>query len=447
MTMRLRTQVIGLGVGTATLVVALAAIPLAVLLRDEAYSSALQQTTAAVQSTADYVSSGAYQPTLLTDYLARVNARGAGVTVQLSDDHRYGAPQPDDVLGAANHTKPPPMQADPDHDNGLRKVSPVQVSDAPGGKVVQVFCNTPQGDARVLALVANRSVDRRVEERWATVGGVALGLIVLAFVASEFVGRRLTRPLQRTAQTAVALSGGDFEARAPVEGPREVGAVAVELNALADRIHQLLTEERENAADLSHRLRTPLTALRLAAERIPDEESRAEVEGHVDQLQRTLSGVIRAARRGSRDGLHPRCDAVAVVRERADFWQPLADDQGRTFVHHVGDGELWVRANPDDLAAAVDALIENVIAHTPEGTSFGIALEKTADGAVLRVDDEGPGIPELAAVRGQSDRGSTGLGLDIAQSVAVSAGGELTILDGPGGHVRLTLLADTSRVQ
>ncbi|HZP15647.1 MAG TPA: HAMP domain-containing sensor histidine kinase, partial [Nocardioides sp.] len=250
-----------------------------------------------------------------------------------------------------------------------------------------------------------------------------------------------------TAQTAVALSTGDFAARAPVEGPREVGAVAVELNALADRIHQLLTEERENAADLSHRLRTPLTALRLAAERIPDEESRAEVEEHANQLQRTLSGVIRAARRGNRDGLHPRCDAAAVVRERAGFWEPLAEDQGRTFTHEVAGGEVWVRANPDDLGAAVDALIENVIAHTPEGTPFGIALERTAEGAALRVDDEGPGIPELAAVRGQSDRGSTGLGLDIAQSVAVSAGGELTILDGPGGHVRITLLADASRVR
>ena len=447
MTMRLRTQVVGLGVGTATLVVALAAIPLAVLLRDEAQSSALQRTTAAVQSTADYVSSGAYQPSQLTDYLDRVNARGSGVTVQLSDDRRYGAHQPDDVLGAANGTKPPPMPSDGDHDNGLRKVSPVQVSDSPGGKVVQVFCNTPQGDARVIALVANSSVDGTVNERYAVVGGAALGLIALAFVASEFVGRRLTRPLQRTAQTAVALSTGDFAARAPVQGPREVGAVAVELNALADRIHQLLTEERENAADLSHRLRTPLTALRLAAERIPDEESRAEVEEHANQLQRTLSGVIRAARRGNRDGLHPRCDAAAVVRERAGFWEPLAEDQGRTFTHEVAGGEVWVRANPDDLGAAVDALIENVIAHTPEGTPFGIALERTPEGAVLRVDDEGQGIPELAAVRGQSDRGSTGLGLDIAQSVAVSAGGELTILDGPGGHVRITLLADASRVR
>lgn len=447
MSTRLRTQVVALGVGTATLVVTLAAIPLALLLRDEAYSSALQRTSAAVQSTADYVSSGAYEPSLLTSYLARVNARGAGVTVQLGDSQRFGAPQPDGVFGAANGTKPPPMTNDGDHDNGLRKVSPVQVSQGPGGKVVQVFCSTPQGDARVLALVADGSVNKTVHERYAILGGVAVALILLAFGASEFVGRRLTRPLQRTARTAVALSSGDFTARAPVEGPQEVGAVAVELNALAERIHQLLTEERENAADLSHRLRTPLTALRLAAERIPDAESRTEVEGHVHQLQRTLSGVIRAARRGDRDGLHPRCDAAAVVGERAEFWRPLAEDQGRTFTRDVVDGEVWVRANPDDLSAAVDALIENVIAHTPEGTAFGIRLERTPEGAVLQIDDDGPGIAPLAAARGESDRGSTGLGLDIARSVADRAGGELTVLDGPGGRVRITLQADTSRVR
>lgn len=445
--MRLRTQVIGLGVGSATLVVTLAALPLALLLRDEAYSSALQRTTSAVQSTADYISSGAYEPSLLNDYLARVNSRGAGVTVQLGDDHRYGATQPDGVIGAANGTKPPAMGPDPDHDSGLRKVSPVQVSNGPGGKVVQVFCNTPHGDARVIALLTDASVNRSVRERYAAVGGVALALILLAFLASEFVGRRLTRPLQRTARTAVALSAGDFEARAPVQGPQEVASVAVELNALADRIHQLLTQERENAADLSHRLRTPLTALRLAAERIPDPDSRAEVEEHVDRLQRTLTGVIRAARRGDRDGLHPRCDAAAVVRERAAFWEPLAEDQARTFAHDVASGEVWVRANPDDLGAAVDALIENVIAHTPEGTAFGISLERTATGAALQVIDQGPGIPPQAAARGESDRGSTGLGLDIARSVASSAGGELTILDGPGGRIRMTLAADTSRVR
>lgn len=445
--MRLRTQVVGLGVGTATLVVALAAIPLALLLRDEAYSSAVQRTTAAVQSTADYISSGAYEPSLLTGYLDRVNGRGAGVTVQLGDDRRFGAPQPDGVIGAANDAKPPPMMVDRDGDSGLRKVSSAQVTNVSGGKIVQVLCNTPQGDARVFALVSDSSVNHSVRERYAAVGGAALALIMLAFVASEFVGRRLTRPLQRTAQTAGALSAGDFDARAPVEGPREVGAVAVELNALADRIHQLLTQERENAADLSHRLRTPLTALRLASERIPDAESRSEVEEYVDQLQRMLSGVIRAARRGDRDGLHPRCDAAAVVRERADFWQPLAEDQGRAFSHQIADGELWVRANPADLGAAVDALIENVIAHTPEGTPFGITVARTLDGAVLEVDDEGPGIPGIAAERGQSDRGSTGLGLDIAQSVAQSAGGALTILEGPGGRIRMTLLADTSRVR
>lgn len=445
--MRLRTQVIGLGVGTATLVVALAAVPLGWLLRNEAYSAALQQTTSAVQSTADYVSSGAYEPSLLTSYLARVNSRGAGVTVQLGDDRRYGAPQPSGVLGAANGVKPPPMGADKDHDKGLRRVSPVQVSDAPGGKLVQVFCDTPNGDARVIAQLSDGSVNKRVRERYAAVGGLALVLVLLAFIASEFIGRRLTRPLQRTARTAVSLSSGDFAARAPVAGPPEVAAVAVELNALADRIDQLLTQERENAADLSHRLRTPLTALRLAAERIPDEDSRTEVEGHVAQMQRTLSGVIRAARRGDRDGLHPRCDAAVVVRERADFWQPLAEDQQRTVARHIGEGEMWVRANADDLGAAVDALIENVLAHTPDGTPFAITLSTTPDGVALEITDEGAGIPPAAVVRGQSDRGSTGLGLDIAQSVADAAGGELTLPDGPGGRVRLTLAADRSRVR
>ena len=78
-------------------------------------------------------------------------------------------------------------------------------------------------------------------------------------MAGELLTRRIIRPLVDTAQTAQQLSIGDTTARAPTDGPREVADVGVALNRLADRIDELIAEERETVADLSHRLRTPLT--------------------------------------------------------------------------------------------------------------------------------------------------------------------------------------------
>jgi len=100
--------------------------------------------------------------------------------------------------------------------------------------------------------------------------GASLGLLVVAAAAGELLTRRITRPLVRTADTAQQLSVGDTTARAPTAGPREVADVGKALNRLADRIDELIAEERETVADLSHRLRTPLTTLRLDAEALSD---------------------------------------------------------------------------------------------------------------------------------------------------------------------------------
>jgi signal transduction histidine kinase len=245
-------------------------------------------------------------------------------------------------------------------------------------------------------------------------------------VAAEVLTRRIVRPLLRTAHTANQLTAGDLSARAPNTGVAEVAEVSSALNRLADRIEELLAEERETVADLSHRLRTPLTALRLDAEALRDTAESERVGAQVSALERTLTAVIRAARRPQREGLVPATDATAVVDERVGFWSALADDQDRERNVWLPDHPVLVRASAEDLAAAVDALLENVIAHTPEGTPFSVRLTELNGGARLEVADAGPGLPDGAGVRGRSDR-SSGLGLDIARRSAEASGGGMRI--------------------
>jgi signal transduction histidine kinase len=433
--------VIALAVGVAALVIVLAALPIAVMLRTSAYGGAEHHATDAAQGTADYISTGKVDDQLLKAYLTRLNQRGSTpVTVLMADGDVLGAGLADDIVDQVRQ-HPQPDLPRPDHDqDNLGQVSAARTIDVRGGRVVQVLAQNSQGVAQVLALVTDDSVADSIRDRYLLVGGSALLLIALAWIAADLTARRLVRPLQRTADTAVALSSGDLEARAQVAGPVEVARVAIELNALADRIGELLLQEREAAADLSHRLRTPLTAVRLAVEALPPGDRSHDLEEQVAHLERSLTQLIKAARRPVREGLHPRCDVTAVIRERAAFWTPLAEDQARRVTLDLPADAVWVRSAEEDLAAALDALLENVVAHTPEGTAFTVRLAETTGGVHLDVLDEGPGIPATALQRGRSDRGSTGLGLDIARAAAEAPGGSLELLDDPAAHgVRLFL--------
>jgi signal transduction histidine kinase len=261
----------------------------------------------------------------------------------------------------------------------------------------------------------------------ATLIAVGAGMLVVAMIIADRLAQRTARPVTALASTANRLSSGDLSARASIAGPREVIEVGLAMNRLAARIKELLDSEREQVADLSHRLRTPVAALKLAAEALPRSPEAARLTEHVDVLERSVGDVIREARRGVREQVTSTCDAVAVVRERVAFWAVLAEDQGRGLGLLLPQGPGWVRVSADDLAAAVDALLENVFAHTPEGTAMSVTVEVGRDATSVTIADEGPGIAYGAVDRGRSGGGSTGLGLDIVKRTAEASGGCLEV--------------------
>jgi signal transduction histidine kinase len=135
----------------------------------------------------------------------------------------------------------------------------------------------------------------------------------------------------------------------------------------------------------------------------------------------------------------PRCDAARVLREEVDFWQPLAEDQDRSVEIDVPDRAVEVRCAADDLKAAVDALLENVFAHTPEGTAMAVLVDVGRADATVTVADGGPGIPRGAVDRGASGGGSTGLGLDIVRRTAESSGGCLEVGSSDSGGASMVM--------
>jgi len=296
----------------------------------------------------------------------------------------------------------------------------------------------PGGTAVIRSFVPDAVLHHGVARAWLLLLGIGAFLLLLSVAVADQLARSLVRPLTALALAADRLATGDLSARATVDGPPEVRRAGNGLNRLAARIDDLLAHERESVADLSHRLRTPLTALRIDAESLRD----GRLLDDVTAMERTISGIIQEARRqrgGQAQGVS--CDAAAVIAERAAFWHPLAEDQDRRMGVEVTAESAVIRVSREDLAACADVLLENVFTHTPEGAGLGVRLSHRAGGgAWLVVADDGPGFPPGGPLRrGVSGGGSTGLGLDIARRVAEESGGTLTIGRSASGGGCVTL--------
>jgi len=309
-----------------------------------------------------------------------------------------------------------------------------------GGQAVLVPTVRSGGELAVIRVfVSDAELSRGVTRSWILLGLLSLTLVMIGVAVTDRLARSIVDPVAQLGDAAHRLGRGDFSARVTPDGPDEVAATGHQFNRLASEIGRLVQAERETAADLSHRLRTPLTAARLSVERVDDPHQRAEVTRDLDEVERSIDHAIQELRRPSRARASGTTLFEETVRARAEFWAPLAEDQGRQAVIAVPFSATPVDVAAGDLEAAVDALLGNVFAHTPEGTPYRV--EATVDDyARLTVSDEGPGFTsEMAALRGSSTAGSTGLGLDIARKTAEAGGGTMTADQNPSGGASISL--------
>ncbi|WP_274558903.1 sensor histidine kinase [Streptomyces spiramyceticus] len=318
-----------------------------------------------------------------------------------------------------------------------RRIGRASISEVPGGYALLQPTAVASGRIAVVEVyVPEGDVSNGVATAWLVLSGVGLALIVGSVAVADRLGVRMVQPAQRLAGAAHDLGEGRLGVRVPEEGPTELRSAAAAFNSMADQVVQLLANERELAADLSHRLRTPLTVLRLNAASLGEGPAAEQTRAAVEQLEREVDTIIRTAREQRSQtqgaaGPGAGCDVSEVVRERMDFWSALAEDEGRKVRLAGVDRPVRIPVARPELAAALDALLGNVFRHTPLGTAFSVDVHNGDDAVIVLVSDAGPGIsdPKAALVRGNSGGkdGSTGLGLDIVRRVAESTGGDVRI--------------------
>ncbi len=403
---------------TSSMVLLAMLVPLALLIRNYDLEDRLARAALGVQATETVVSR--HDRGMVSAYLERLNAEDAGIqTTVLYPDGIGVGPHPGEDEAVATARVTGQARVD-DTATGARILSPVSLGGSSG---------SPEQTPVVRVDVGDAPFPSAVHVAWLVLALLGLLILAGALVLADRIGQSFVRPVRRLARDAERLGGPEGLRTVEVEGPAEVRQLADSLNRLSERIENLLEREREQIADLSHRLRTPITTLRLDVESLQDPGDRDRLTADIDRLHHVVDHVIDRARRRHDDTEVVSTDAVTVLVERTEYWRPLAEEQARPFALTVeGPGRPRVPVSPDDLVSLVDVLLDNVFSHTPPGTEVTVLVTSDDDAALsFAVSDDGPGFTDGtdAVLRGTSGAGSTGLGLSIAADIARAAGGDL----------------------
>lgn len=265
---------------------------------------------------------------------------------------------------------------------------------------------------------------------------VALSVGVGATVATV-TARRLAGPLQDVANRAARLGAGDFRAAPRRHGVPELDRVADVLDASAAALAQLVQRERDLVGDVSHQLRSRLTALQLRLDELaahPDADTAAEAEAALEQAERlgaVLDELLRAAEMARAASAAP-VDLTGLLHEVIAEWAPPAQARRRRLHVRVPDG-LLARVTPGRVREAIGVLMDNALRHG--GGDVILAARSGGSGRegmiVVEVTDGGPGVPEELAPhvfdRGVSGAASTGVGLALARALVEADGGRLEL--------------------
>ncbi|MDX6390608.1 MAG: hypothetical protein QOJ73_1671 [Streptosporangiaceae bacterium] len=318
---------------------------------------------------------------------------------------------------------------------------------------VVVPVRNDEGDGIVGAVVLSRStagLDQRRRTLWMWLGLVAVAGLAAATVAAAALARWVSRPLNALDDAAQRLGGGTLETRSPAgQGPPEVQRVARNFNTMAGRLETLVHGNRAAMADVSHQLRTPLTALRLRLELLTQDADPttagelADAQEEISRLSHLVDGLLAVAR-AENVIVEPVPVAVnEVIRDRASAWQPVADERA-VVLAHACPGPVRALAGAGHLEQILDNLLANALEAVPSGGHVEVKAWSNGNGIRVVVADDGPGMSP--ARREQAFRrfastapGGAGLGLAIVHRLAVSNGGCAVLSDTAGGGLTVTV--------
>lgn len=271
--------------------------------------------------------------------------------------------------------------------------------------------------------------------QWPLASNVSFGIIasLLLLVGFLVLLTRITGPLNRLANASDRLGRGAGQGSLPIVGPKEVRDLTLAFNTMQDRLTRFVTDRTQMLAALAHDLRSPLTALRVRAEMVEDQNARTSLVVSSDEMQHMIDATLDFAK-----GVGQHEEVIPT-----DLQQLLTEiDMPNLYLDSIQ--ALIIPVKPGAIRRAFRNLIENAIRY---GSQAHVSWETVGDDAVIWVDDRGVGIPDhqLDAVfepyvrletSRSLDTGGHGLGLSIARSIILEHGGSIRLINLPKGGLR-----------
>jgi signal transduction histidine kinase len=308
-------------------------------------------------------------------------------------------------------------------------------------------------DGRFLLIGEDSFALNEMKQLVARAFGVSvLATLLLAMTGGVIVGRSVLRRVESVAQTSRAIVAGDLSQRVPIRGgDDEFDHLAASVNAMLDRIEDLMRSMRQVSNDIAHDLRTPLTRLRqklelarrqnLSAEQL--QETLFVATREIDSILETFGALLRIAQieAGQSVVAQAAVDLSKLLADIAEDFAPSAEDRGQKLVADIEPG-VSVLADRELLTQMVVNLLENAMRHTPAKTLIIVALKAHPSGWAIAISDNGPGIPaeerELVLrpfYRRETSRTTegNGLGLNLVAAIAKRHGAALSLGDNDPG--------------
>ena len=304
----------------------------------------------------------------------------------------------------------------------------------PIGRTMTAFAESPSGVSVQLTSSASGATTRIL---WACgmFGAGMIGSMLIGLLMARSLSRSLSAPLIYLAAQAEQIGSGGVRARVEKSGIEEIDLVSEELARTGERMAGRLAAERQAAADASHQLRTPLTALSMRLEEIElistEDEVRAEARTCLEQVERMTNVVTELLDVSKRQTSQTEAIHILEVFNTArEEWEDQFEAAGRPLVF-LDEAERPILADAGKLGQVLATLIENSLRYGGGTTRVWAHAGTSKRGVVIEVSDEGEGIDESLAPdifqKGVSGHGSTGIGLALAHDLAQAMGGRLEL--------------------
>ena len=360
------------------------------------------------------------------------------------------------------------LTAEPDLPDELPPGEPVTVE---GDARYRALAEPAKDGGTTVVAVPLREADRTLSRLLLVEALVIAAVLALLAAVAWAIVRVGLRPLDRMADTAARIAGGELDRRVEdVDERTETGRLGRALNRMLDRLENAFREReaserrlRTFLADASHELRTPLVSMRGYAElfRMGAARDRGDVEKAMRRIEEEstrmgalLDDMLTLARLDEvADMAHADVDLAALARDAVDDARARAPDRP---ISAAADGPAIVRGDADRLRQVLGNLVGNALVHTPPGTAVEVAVAGNGSEVRLEVRDHGPGLPDADPDalferfwRAEGGRGrgpgGAGLGLAIVAAIADAHGGRVMAANAPGGGASFVVALPAAR--